>query len=53
MLVQSGLTGTRNLTPRKSAGVTIGFVLVVVWRKPLSQILSIASSPRLPISART
>ena len=53
MLVQSGLTGTRILNPFRSAGVAIGFVLLVVCRKPLSKIFSNTCRPRLPISART
>ena len=34
----SGLTGTRILSPLKSAGALIACVLVVVCRKPLSNI---------------
>ena len=51
--VQSGLTGTRILKPFRSADVTIGLVEVVIWRKPLSQILSKATRLALPIAART
>ncbi len=53
MLVQSGLTGTRIFKFLRSSGVLIGLVEVVIWRKPLSQILSIACRPRLSISPRT
>ena len=38
--VHSGLTGTRILKPCRSSGVVIGLVLVVIWRKPLSQMRS-------------
>ena len=51
--VQSGLTGTRILKSCRSAGALIGFVLVVMWRKPLSQILSIARMLALAIWPRT
>src|ERR1700741_4037160 len=51
--VQSGETGTRILKPLKSSGPLIGLVDDVVWRKPLSQILSITSSPAFLISPRT
>src|SRR5882724_9816370 len=51
--VHSGDTGTRLLKPLRSSGPLIGLVDDVVWRKPLSQILSITSRPNLLISPRT
>src|SRR5690348_7211980 len=50
--VQSALIGTLIFNPCRSEGCTIGFVLVVIWRKPLSQILSITTRPTLLIWAR-
>ena len=47
------MTGTRILKPFRSSGVLIGFVDDVVWRKPLSQILSMAMRLALAIWART
>ncbi len=51
--VQSALIGTRIFSPLRSSGVWIGLVLVVTWRKPLSQTLSITSSPALRICPRS
>ena len=51
--VQSGLTGTRILKPFRSAGVWIGLLELVIWRKPLSQILSMTTRLALPIWPRT
>ena len=34
-----GETGTRILKPARSFGVSIGFPLAVIWRKPWSHIL--------------
>ncbi|MNN57202.1 hypothetical protein D3C81_1721760 [compost metagenome] len=49
-----GLGGTRSFMPLRSSGVAIGRVLVVVTRKPLSQILSNANRVSVfAISART
>ena len=53
MLVHRGETGTRILNPFRSAGPLIGWVELVIWRNPLSHILSKAIRPRLSISART
>src|SRR5262245_13086311 len=53
MDVKSGLTGTRNLSPLRSLGSLIGLLLVVIWRKPLSHILSKATKPRVLICWRT
>ena len=51
--VHSGDTGTRILKPLKSSGPLIGRDDDVVWRKPLSQILSITTRLALVISPRT
>src|SRR4051794_13797130 len=50
--VHSGDTGTRILKPFRSSGPLIGLVDDVVWRKPLSQILSITIRLDLTISLR-
>src|ERR1700744_5963038 len=50
--VHRGDTGTRILKPLKSSGVTRGLLDDVVWRKPLSQILSIATRSFFRICAR-
>ena len=42
-----GLGGTRSFIPDRSAGVAIGRLLVVVTRKPLSQIFSKANNTSL------
>ena len=45
--------GTRSLMPLRSSGRSIGRVLLVIWRKPLSHIASSASTaPVLAISSR-
>src|SRR5450830_619983 len=51
--VHSGDGGTRIFIPFKSSPITIGLVDEVICRKPLSQILSIATRPDLAICART
>src|ERR1700750_724427 len=51
--VHSGDTGTRILKPLKSSGPVMALVDEVVWRKPLSQILSMTSRPAFLISPRT
>src|SRR6202012_3646681 len=50
--VHSGDTGTRILKPLKSSGVTMGLGDHVVWGKPLSHILSIATRSFFRICAR-
>src|SRR6476620_5192167 len=45
--VHSGLTGTRIFRFLRSSGVLIGRTLLVIWRKPELQILSMAISPTL------
>jgi len=52
MDVHIGETGTRILKPSRSAGVLMGLVEVVVWRKPLSQMRSSACRLTLAICAR-
>ena len=53
MVVHNGVTGTRISNPFKSAGVLIGWVLLVICRKPLSQNFSKAWRPALSIAPRT
>ena len=53
MDVHSGETGTRIFMPLKSSTVLIGLVEVVVWRKPLSQIFSMATRLAFAIWPRT
>src|ERR1700761_9597585 len=50
--LHSGDGGTRILKPLKSSGLAIGLTDDVVWRKPLSQILSITTRSFLAICAR-
>src|ERR1700741_5410611 len=52
MEVQSGLTGTRILKPSRSAVVTMALVEEEIWRKPLSQMCSMAVMPDLAMAAR-
>jgi len=47
-----GATGTRILKPCRSAGVRMGFVLLVIWRKPFSQMFSKTTRPDLAMPAR-
>jgi len=51
--VHNGLTGTLILKPFRSAGVTMGLLELVIWRNPLSQILSNATRLALAMAART
>src|SRR3546814_18005504 len=47
-----GLTGTRIFMPSRSAAVATGRELLVIWRKPLSHILSRVYRPTLAKAAR-
>ena len=57
-LVESGVElvstgGTRSFSPRKSSGLLIGLVEVVIWRKPFSQGRAIVIRPTFSIWPRT